>query len=71
MNLSVWINASFEGHYPIGVAAVVVAESPERASILLNEELVKEGLKPTATADQFSLVIPSEEAALIICNGNY
>jgi len=39
----------FEGHWPVGTAAVIVAKSKRKAQHLLAAEMVKEGLKPDGT----------------------
>lgn len=42
--MQVYVNTRFLGHWPVGTAAVVVAESPERAAQLLEAALDAAGL---------------------------
>lgn len=71
--------ARFTGHYPVGTAAVIVAESREQAYDLLMEELKEEGLyeaqfewgKPTTTVDDLTEIDTTIAWAKIQCNGNY
>lgn len=39
--------AKFEGYWPVGAVALVVAEDANQALELLNKELLELGLKPT------------------------
>lgn len=70
--MNVYTNTLFQGHWPVGVAAVVVAESPEEAALLLEIELQDRHL-PMQTIDpaSFILVDTSKPAAIIVQDGNY
>ena len=61
----------FTGHYPVGTAAVVVAESQEHAAQLLNEQLKRQGLPGDANAKMMALVGQKAPQAVILCDGNY
>ena len=60
---------NFDGHWPVGSAAVVRAECPEEAAILLSTELKRLGLKQIVNPDQMKLMC--NEAVIILCDGNY
>ena len=70
-NLRVWSITSFTGHYPVGVAAVVVAKDAEDAAKLLTVELSAHGLEQEIKAKsmrEVPMVIPM---AFILADGNY
>jgi len=69
--MKVWVNTSFEGHYPVGTAAVVVANSAEEAASLLNAELLYRGLEATAEAEDFERVPTSKPYVNILLDGDY
>jgi hypothetical protein len=58
------------GHYPVGVASVIVAIDEASAVELLTEELYSQGLDPTLgfTLQELDLRVPK---ALVINNGDY
>lgn len=60
----------FEGHWPVGVAAIVMAETEEQARDLLAMDLKAQGL---GEQDEFNLVEVSTNAAgvHILNDGNY
>ena len=70
-NIKVWTNTHFEGYYPVGTAAVVVAYTAEQAAELLNDACGKEGLGRPATAQQFTELPCVKPVARILCDGNY
>lgn len=63
-------HCNFEGHYPVGAAAVVVAENNIHAAQLLNVELEKERLKPVIAQDMIELDTDGPRA-VVLCNGDY
>lgn len=71
--MNVYTIKGFQGHYPVGTAAIVVAESKERALVLLNEELTKEYLPSIKDTDiaQLRLVDLNTESVDILCTGDY
>lgn len=69
--MKVWTNTEFTGHYPVGTAAVVVADTREQAAGLLNAALEEANLVPTATAEQFTRVVTSRPHAVVLLDGNY
>lgn len=69
--MNVWTNTEFEGFWPVGVAAVVVADDAEEAALLLNDELKRVGLRPIANAKQFVRMPTHIKGAVILNNGDY
>ncbi len=71
--MKLWSCTSFHGFYPVGTAAVVVAESRERAAENLNEVLERNGLKqpvPLQPSDFLELGT-DREIVYILRDGNY
>lgn len=48
--MKIWTNKEFHGFWPVGTAAVIIADTAEIATEKLNAALVEHGLKPTAEA---------------------
>lgn len=69
--MKVWTNTKFEGHYPVGVAAVVVADTDMQAAEVLNQKLLAHGLKATAKAEQFERLPTTHQMAVVLCDGDY
>lgn len=61
----------FEGHWPVGVSAVVVAESRAEAAKLLEAELAKQGLAQDVPAEYLEELDESESKAVVLQNGEY
>ena len=70
--MKVFINTAFTGHYPVGTAAVVVAETAADAAMLLYTELLeKHGLNTTINHLDMAEVDMDTASALVLCDGNY
>ena len=69
--LRVWTNGVFEGHYPVGTAAVVVAENQEKAGEALSLALCKMGLGSLVAVDSMIELELGVEQVRILCDGNY
>jgi hypothetical protein len=67
--MRVFTSNDFTGHWPVGTAAVVVAEDKEAAKKLLTAKLKAEGLKFDGTLREIN--IHSTAEAIILNNGNY
>lgn len=66
--MTTFYNDTFEGFYPVGTAAIVMADNQEEAAKLLEEALVIEGLPQHIDPDSMKIV---EDRVTIVCNGNY
>ena len=71
--MKVYTSTDFEGHWPVGVAMVVVARGPETAKKLADQSLVANGLKPQFLAGDAALeeLDTSKGHAVLLCNGDY
>lgn len=69
--MNVWTNANFNGHYPVGSAAVVVCENAEEAARLLMAALAEVGLKQAVSADDMKLLDISFRHVDILVDGDY
>lgn len=67
----VYSNTQFAGHYPVGTAAIVVAESPEQAAQFLEDELKKHGLHEKVKVEDMKLVPLKVGFVDVLCDGNY
>lgn len=70
LSLRVFTCTSFQGVWPVGNAAVIVAYDVEEATNLLNTELISRELPPITSAeiDEISLESPNVQ---ILCDGDY
>jgi len=70
--MKVFTCTDHDGHWPIGVASVIVAKDKRQARKLLDKELVVRGLLPRAeqeyTLDEVSLDVAQ---ALVLQGGDY
>lgn len=58
-----------DGHWPVGVASIVIAENKEEAKELLKSELSKQGLDThNFTLNKVDL---DKKQAIILFNGDY
>lgn len=66
--MNVYYNDSFRGHYPVGTAAVVKAETKEDAARILEVALEAAGLgQSVPPSDMIEVTTP----VVIINNGDY
>lgn len=65
----IWTCVDHDGHYPVGVASVVVAATESDARALLDAALKTEGLVP----DDYTLerISADEPCAYVLNNGDY
>jgi hypothetical protein len=70
---SVYTCTSFAGHYPVGVAAVIVAANPQRAADLLNYALIEKKLDGDVKPEDMIKLCntPDGESGKILNDGNY
>ena len=69
--MRVFTHTGFTGHYPVGVAAIIVAEYPYMALGMLNEELRQRGLPGNAQPEDLMEVDLENESCEILMDGNY
>lgn len=68
--LKVFYNTSFKGRWPVGTAALVVAENQATAALMLHDELVKHGIRqPIVHADMVELELTPQ--AIVLLDGDY
>jgi hypothetical protein len=61
----------FDGHWPVGSAAVVRAETAAEAADKLNDVLQKEhSLLPSASPSMM-IELPETESVRVLCDGDY
>jgi hypothetical protein len=61
----------FEGFWPVGTSAVVIAADRKTAEVLLTAELVAHGLSGNLEGADWSVLDPSIEGAHILDDGEY
>lgn len=67
--MKVFTSNDFEGHWPVPVAAVIVAETEGDAWVLLSEALKKDGLPGhDFTLEEIDCATPR---ATVLSNGDY
>lgn len=69
--MKVWTTTDFAGHYPVGVAAVVCADTAMQAAELLNVQLRARGLAGDATAEGMQRFVTSKPGCEILSDGDY
>lgn len=69
--MKVFFNNRFRGHYPVGTAAVVVAETREMACCLLAEKLIEHGLKDGVVLGDMIEVPTTGNQVFVLNDGNY
>ena len=69
--MKVYTNNKFEGFYPVGVGAVVVAENAKEAAEMLNDELRRLTLNETAKEDDMELLSTTFDGVRMLSDGNY
>lgn len=69
--MPVWLNTSFQGHWPVGTSAVIVAESKQEAATLLEAELARIGLSQKVDWQTMKELSTTAPGALILQDGDY
>lgn len=68
--MKIWTNNKFTGYWPIGTAAVVVADSANSAATYLNCFLAEKGLDD-CNEDQFEEMVIEDGNVVILNDGEY
>jgi hypothetical protein len=76
MEMKVYYCNEFEGHYPTGAGAVIVAETKLKARRLLDAELKSRGLpngsrRPDGSLAEIKELDVKAEGAIVLYDGNY
>lgn len=66
--MKVFISKDFTGHWPVGTAAVILAEDDVQAKFYLRQDLKARGLGEQTV---FTVQEISGPGAHILCDGNY
>lgn len=69
--MKIYTCTNFTGFYPVGVAAVIVAECASAAEHLLNVALQAVGLPGDAQIDEASAVDANVPGIVMLRNGDY
>lgn len=69
--MKVYTCTSFQGRYPVGTAAVVVASSAKCAAELLSVELLAWDLPNKILPEQMAELDLSAPDVVILCDGDY
>lgn len=69
--MKVFAHITFEGFYPVGTAAVVVANDAAQAAQLLSDELKSIRLGQEIKADEFIEIDTDTPSALVLRDGDY
>ena len=69
--MKIFTNREFKGHYPVGAAAVVVAEDSRSAAEALSARLYRVGLAQTVRAADMIELETDHSLVRILCDGNY
>ena len=68
--MKIWTNNEFEGHWPVGSTAVVVAKNAQNAAEYLTSALIARGLKGAEEKDMKEVIL-GEGNVIILCDGDY
>lgn len=68
--MKVWTCVEFAGHWPVGTAAVVVADTAAQAAHRLGEVLKERGLSQVV-APESMLLVPNKPCVLLLRDGDY
>jgi len=71
--MKVYTCTDHDGHWPVSVASVIVANNEEEAKQLLDLALMEQGLDTFDEEDPYTLeeLDIIEPGVLMLCNGNY
>lgn len=69
--MKVFTSTAFEGHWPVGTAAVIFAETIEDACQLLATAVAQCGLKQEIRPTMLVEVDPTVPAAIVLRDGEY
>lgn len=71
MTMRVFVSTNFQGHWPVGTAAVVFADTIEDAAQHLSSECHTAGIPQEISISQLQEIHPLAPTAYILNDGNY
>lgn len=69
--MKIYTSIEFAGHWPVGTAAVIVANDCIQAAILLQQQLTIRGLMQIIDPARLVEIDIDEPCCFILCDGNY
>ena len=69
--MKIYTCTQFQGYYPVGAAAIVVAKNAEEAAQMLTNRLAVMGLPQIIGVSHMEGVLSSVPSVTILCDGNY
>ena len=69
--MKLFYNKEFEGLYPVGTAAIVVAKDSTRAAQMLQAELEDKGMHQTVLPSSMVEFKGNKELVIIVNDGDY
>ncbi|MFY2843600.1 hypothetical protein ACOTJF_18080 [Achromobacter ruhlandii] len=69
--MPIYLQTDFRGHWPVGTAAIVAANTPERAAQLLEAALDLRGLVQIIPPESLIPLSSKQEFVEILCDGDY
>jgi hypothetical protein len=69
--MKVFYNNSFQGHWPVGTSAIIIAKNEQEAKIILENKLEVIGLKQEVSLGDLVEVKTNKELAIILQDGEY
>jgi len=69
--MKVFTNNKFNGYYPVGSAAIIIASNKEEAAGRLSYQLNHMGLAQQINPDDMVEINIDSEKVIILCDGEY
>jgi hypothetical protein len=69
--MNVYACTGFNGFYPVGTAAIIMARGRKEAAKLLSAELIKIGLDGDVTEEEMCLIDTEHLGVYILLDGDY
>lgn len=69
--MKVFTCVGFEGYWPVGTAAVIVAPDMQAALLALNKHLADLKLPPVDSFESIKELDITQQNCVILCDGNY
>ncbi len=69
--MNIYTSTDFRGHWPVGVAAIIVAKDKRQGVRLLEADLKKRGLEQKVSAKDLVLISTDLPQVLVLNDGEY